>query len=62
MEKKIVGGPQVTFTEKTADADGQHIGTAAMLNNHESFKAKRERNKQLMNKKKQKKLDNEQRQ
>ena len=52
MEKKIVGGPQVTFTEKTADADGQHIGTAAMLNNHESFKAKRERNKQLMNKKK----------
>jgi len=46
MEKKIVGGPQVSFSDKNnMDGDGQPIGSAAMLNNHESFKAKRERNK-----------------
>lgn len=46
MEKKIVGGNSVSFADKNMEmVDGQSIATAAMLNNHESFKAKRERNK-----------------
>lgn len=56
MEKKIVGGGQAA----AAGGDGAAQNESAALENRLSFKAKRERNKQLKNKKRLKQEENEQ--
>ena len=56
MEKKIVGGGPAA----AAGSDGAAQNESAALENRLSFKAKRERNKQLKNKKRLKHEENEQ--
>lgn len=57
MESKIVGGGQHSAA---AGGDGANQNENAALENRLSFKAKRERNKQLKNKKRLKHEENEQ--